>query len=117
MPAQPLNQARDCRDGTCEDHGCEFRKRPHEDWLRGPGPVCCQSEVDAVDQADDARDAGTIFMDFISVALPMARSSEEEPTKARYQIRRKWSFSSSTLSAASRPQRLAGKVSRNRLQC
>ena len=53
--AQPLDQARDCREG---DYRGEFGERSHADCIGGPGFVKHSSQVHAVDQTDDARNAG-----------------------------------------------------------
>ena len=58
MLAQPLDQARDCREGASNDYRGEFGERPHADSFGGPGFVKHSSQVHAVDQTDDARNAG-----------------------------------------------------------
>lgn len=59
MPTQPFDQARECGKGASDDYCGEFGERPHADCFRGPGFVNRFSQVHAVDQTYDARNART----------------------------------------------------------
>ena len=60
MPAQPLDQARDCGKDASDNYCSELGEHPHAHCFKGPGPVFQSSQAHAVDHADDTRNAGTM---------------------------------------------------------